>query len=72
MLIFFCYVLDRILSKELTPSNLTNWGYEYTLGDPKMHNRVFPSLLTELFPDVRTESGGFTADELKTLFNTPK
>ncbi|KAI8078613.1 heme peroxidase [Thamnidium elegans] len=63
---------DRILSKELTPSNLTNWGYQYTLGDPKMHNRVFPFLLTELFPDADTESGGFTADELKTLFNTPK
>lgn len=64
--------IDRILTKELTPSNLTNWGYQYTRGDPNSNNRIFPSLLTNLFPEVHPESGGFTADDLKTLFNTPK
>lgn len=65
--------LDRILTKELTPGNLTNWGYQYTRGDPKSNNRIFPSLLSNLFPEVSPDSAdAFTADELKTLFNTPK
>jgi hypothetical protein len=59
------------LAKELTPNHLTNWGYQYIKGDPTLNNRVFPSLLTNLFPEVHPESGGFTADELRTLFNTP-
>jgi hypothetical protein len=67
----YYYKIDRILTKELTPSNLTNWGYQYTKGDPKSNNRIFPSLLTSLFPEVHPQSGGFTVDELKTLFNTP-
>lgn len=69
---FFLSHIDRILTKELTPSNLTNWGYQYTRGDPNSNNRIFPSLLTNLFPEVHPESGGFTAEDLKTLFNTPK
>ncbi|KAI9364688.1 heme peroxidase [Pilaira anomala] len=60
---------DRILTKELVPSNLTNWGYEYTLGEKDESNRVFPKLLRELFPEA---SGGFTPDELRTLFNVPR
>lgn len=63
---------DRILTKELTPGNLTNWGYKYTLGDPESNNRVFPGLIRDLFPDAQATSFGFTQDELKTLFNTPK
>lgn len=55
----------------MTPANLTNWGYQYTLGDPKSNNRVFPSLFTNLFPDITEETGGFTHEELRTLFNTP-
>jgi hypothetical protein len=52
---------------------MTNWGYQYTQGDPKANNRIFPTLLTTLFPGVQAESGqGFTAEELRTLFNTPK
>ncbi|KAK4515472.1 alpha-tubulin [Mucor velutinosus] len=64
---------DRILTKELTPANLTNWGYQYTRGDPKSNNRIFPTLLSNLFPEVRPESDeAFTAEQLKTLFNVPK
>lgn len=57
------------MTKELVPSNLTNWGYEYTLGEKDESNRVFPRLLRELFPEA---SEGFTPDELRTLFNVPK
>ncbi|KAI9487714.1 MAG: heme peroxidase [Benjaminiella poitrasii] len=63
---------DRILTKELTPANLTNWGYGYIKGDPKSNNRVFPGLLTTLFPNVNPSNGGFTDQELRTLFNVPK
>ncbi|KAI8639097.1 heme peroxidase [Parasitella parasitica] len=60
---------DRILSKELTPANLTNWGYDYTLGDPKSNNRVLPTMLSSLLPNGSTEA--FTKEELRTLFQTP-
>jgi hypothetical protein len=60
------------LTKELTPANLTNWGHEYIKGDPESNGRIFPSLLTTLFPEIRPESGvAFTQEELRTLFNTP-
>ncbi|KAI7908310.1 heme peroxidase [Cokeromyces recurvatus] len=62
---------DRILSKELIPANLTNWGYEYIQGDPESNNRIFPTLLTLLFPDTNPNNGGFTSEELRTLFNVP-
>ncbi|KAG1146499.1 hypothetical protein G6F37_004668 [Rhizopus arrhizus] len=62
---------DRILTKELTPNNLTNWGYKYTLGDPKANNRVFPGMIRDLFPEAQATSIGFTQEELRTLFNVP-
>lgn len=65
------FTLDRILAKELVPANLTNWGYQYMSGNPDQSNRILPTLLTQLFPNVKPESGGFTADELRTLFNVP-
>lgn len=61
-------MIDRILTKELVPANLTNWGYKYMLGDPKQSNRILPSLLSHL---LQPESGGFTTEELRTLFNVP-
>lgn len=66
------HTVDRILTKELTPNNLTNWGYKYTLGDPKANNRVFPGMIRELFPEAQATSIGFTQEELRTLFNVPK
>lgn len=67
------FIIDRILTKELTPANLTNWGYQYTRGDPKSNNRIFPTLLSNLFPGVHPDSDeAFTAEQLKTLFNVPK
>lgn len=71
MFVYINILLDRILVKEMTPANMTNWGYTYTLGDPKSNNRVFPTLLTNLFPEVKPASGGFTQSELQTLFNVP-
>ncbi|EIE83533.1 hypothetical protein RO3G_08238 [Rhizopus delemar RA 99-880] len=62
---------DRILVKSLTPTNITNWGYKYTLGDPELSDRVFPSMLTNLFPDATPSSGGFTPEELKNIFTIP-
>ncbi|KAG1459718.1 hypothetical protein G6F46_007530 [Rhizopus delemar] len=63
---------DRILARELTPTNLTNWGYEYILGDPNANKRVLPEMLIKLFPDVHPSSGGFTPQEVKKLFITPE
>ncbi|RCH89212.1 hypothetical protein CU098_007924, partial [Rhizopus stolonifer] len=63
---------DRILARELTPSNLTNWGYKYTLGDPKSNNRVLPGMLINLFPQVDPASGGFSSEEVRKLFLTPE
>jgi hypothetical protein len=65
------HTVDRILTKELTPNNLTNWGYKYTLGDPKANNRVFPGMIRDLFPEAQATSIGFTQEELRTLFNVP-
>ncbi|KAI9260822.1 heme peroxidase [Sporodiniella umbellata] len=63
---------DRILTNELTPNNLTNWGYRYTLGDPKSNNRVFPGLIRDLFPEAQGTSVEFTQEELKAMFNVPQ
>ncbi|RCH99002.1 hypothetical protein CU097_013452 [Rhizopus azygosporus] len=60
---------DRILTKEMTPITLTNWGFKYIRGEPEQNNRVFPRMLRELFPD--SAGTGFTDHELKTLFNVP-
>lgn len=68
----YSYFIDRILARELTPSNLTNWGYKYTLGDPKSNNRVLPGMLINLFPQVDPASGGFSSEEVRKLFLTPE
>jgi hypothetical protein len=62
-------IIDRILTKEMTPITLTNWGFQYIRGEPDQNNRVFPRMLRELFPD--SAGTGFTDHELKTLFNVP-
>ena len=63
--------LDRILSKELTPTNLTNWGYQYTKGNPKLQNRVLPGMLATLFPEAVNTPVAFSQEDLRTLFHIP-
>ncbi|KAI9277849.1 heme peroxidase [Sporodiniella umbellata] len=63
---------DRILATELTPQNLTNWGYHYMKGNPKDMDRVLPGMLVRLFPDSDQTSIGFTPEELETLFKVPE
>ncbi|KAI8982647.1 heme peroxidase [Pilobolus umbonatus] len=63
---------DRILVQELTPANLTNWGYHFIQGDPQLQGRVLPAMMREAFPDMTPEKGGFSAEELRTIFTVPK
>ncbi|KAI8329899.1 heme peroxidase [Blakeslea trispora] len=59
---------DRYLVKEMTPATLTNWGYEYIKGDPNGQDRVFPTLLSTLFPEA---ANPFSQAELSNLFYVP-
>ncbi|ORZ11462.1 heme peroxidase [Absidia repens] len=61
---------DRFLNQELTPNNLTNWGYEFSQGDPEQYNRVLPKMIRLHF---ETPNGQplFTPDEVKNLFVAP-
>ncbi|KAI8966958.1 heme peroxidase [Mycotypha africana] len=61
---------DRFIMKEFIPANLTNWGYDYMLGDPNNTNRILPTLLTTLFPDIPPGSG-FSDEALKSPFIVP-
>lgn len=53
----------------MTPTTLTNWGFKYIRGESGQHNRVFPRMLKELFPD--SAEAEFTDPELETLFHVP-
>ncbi|KAI8968995.1 heme peroxidase, partial [Mycotypha africana] len=61
---------DRHFMKELTPINLTNWGYKYAAGDPKDYDRMLPTLLTTLFPHA-APGVVFSGDALKEPFKVP-
>jgi len=47
---------DRFLSEEVTPFNITEWGYKYAKGNPKeFDGRIFPVLLLNHFPGIATK-----------------
>ncbi|KAF7728139.1 hypothetical protein EC973_006654 [Apophysomyces ossiformis] len=56
---------DRIMSQSFTPAHLTNWGYEYQLGDPNNAGRVLPAMLRELLP------GAFADNPAIDIFRVP-
>ncbi|KAG2185399.1 hypothetical protein INT44_002190 [Umbelopsis vinacea] len=56
---------DRFFVTENTPANLTNWGYDYTQGDPNKSQRVSPDLFRNILP------GAFSETELDNLFTAP-
>ncbi|KAI8145990.1 heme peroxidase [Fennellomyces sp. T-0311] len=61
---------DRILTQELTPTNLTNWGFEYSLG--KKLGRVLPRMLKTLLPQANANGlPAFSDEEIDTLFTVP-
>ncbi|KAI9311407.1 heme peroxidase [Dichotomocladium elegans] len=63
---------DRILSQQLTPINMTNWGYDYAMGKGQPGKRVLPFMLTHLLPDARAnQEPVFSDEELKYLFTIP-
>ncbi|KAJ2964381.1 hypothetical protein NQZ79_g710 [Umbelopsis isabellina] len=57
---------DRFFVTENTPANLTNWGYDYTQGDPARAERVSPILFKNILPGV------FSEKELDNLFTAPQ
>jgi hypothetical protein len=59
-------IVDRFFITENTPANLTNWGYDYTQGDPKCSDRVSPQLFKNILP------GLFSEKELNNLFTAPQ
>ncbi|CAO3588371.1 unnamed protein product [Absidia cylindrospora] len=61
---------DRFLNQEFTPNNLTNWGYEFSQGDPEQYNRVLPKMIRLHF-DAPNGPPLFTPDEVKNLFVAP-
>ncbi|KAI8338645.1 heme peroxidase [Chlamydoabsidia padenii] len=64
---------DRILNQELTPNTLTNWGYEFSQGDPEHFQRVLPKMILLHFGGGNHSDGSvFTPDELKNLFVVPQ
>ncbi|KAF7721850.1 hypothetical protein EC973_004058 [Apophysomyces ossiformis] len=63
---------DRILAQSLTPTHLTNWGYNYIQGDPKSSGRVLPQMLRELLPKANSNNtAAFSDEELTNFFNIP-
>ncbi|ORX48039.1 heme peroxidase [Hesseltinella vesiculosa] len=63
---------DRILTQELRPANLTNWGYQYSQGEASQHGRILPRMIQTLLPNANPDgSPAFTNDELKNLFVVP-
>ncbi|ORY95555.1 heme peroxidase [Syncephalastrum racemosum] len=63
---------DRLLTQELTPSNLTNWGYEYQSGDPNRYGRILPTMLTNLLKHANANNQpAFSDEEVANLFNVP-
>ncbi|CAO3586362.1 unnamed protein product [Absidia cylindrospora] len=64
---------DRISCLEMTPGNLTNWGYEFTKGEASQHGRIFPKMIN-LHLAHANPSGepAFTEDELTNLFLIPQ
>ncbi|KAG0169187.1 hypothetical protein DFQ30_003883 [Apophysomyces sp. BC1015] len=55
---------DRILTQSFTPAFLTNWGMEYSNGDPENHGRVLPTMLKLLLPKGK----GFSKEEISDIF----
>ncbi|CAO3606971.1 unnamed protein product [Cunninghamella blakesleeana] len=63
---------DRILTQELTPNTLTNWGYEYSQGEADQHGRILPKMLRTLLPKANPDGQpAFTQEELSNLFAIP-
>ncbi|KAI8066365.1 heme peroxidase [Gongronella butleri] len=61
---------DRILSQEMRPASLTNWGYEYSQGEENRHGRILPLMIRTLLPHANPDTA-FTDAELKNLFVVP-
>ncbi|KAI8089623.1 heme peroxidase [Halteromyces radiatus] len=63
---------DRILTQELVPSTLTNWGYEFSQGEPEHFGRIFPKMLRLHLANAHPDGAPvFTDKELKNLFVVP-
>ncbi|KAI9264381.1 heme peroxidase [Phascolomyces articulosus] len=61
---------DRIIAQELIPSNMTNWGYEYSMG--KEMGRILPRMITTLLPHSNANGHpAFSEQELATFFLVP-
>lgn len=73
ILIFAPLLLDRINTQEMTPANLTNWGFQLTQGEASHHGRILPKLIN-LHLDKANPNGepAFTEKELKSLFTIPE
>ncbi|KAI8338644.1 heme peroxidase [Chlamydoabsidia padenii] len=64
---------DRINTQEMTPANLTNWGFQLTQGEPTQHGRIFPKLINLHLG--KANPGGapaFTDEEADNLFLIPE
>ncbi|KAI8063880.1 heme peroxidase [Gongronella butleri] len=63
---------DRILSQEMRPASLTNWGYQYSQGEKDQHGRILPLMIRTLLPNANPDgSPAFTNTELQNLFVVP-
>jgi hypothetical protein len=54
---------DRYLADELTPRNLTSWGWQYANGDAEHHGSVFGKMIKAVFPTF-AQTVGPTADAM--------
>ncbi|CAO3650158.1 unnamed protein product [Cunninghamella echinulata] len=63
---------DRILTQELTPNSMTNWGYEYSQGEKNESGRILPKMIRTLIPNSNPDGQpAFTQEELTNLFTAP-
>ncbi|ORZ11460.1 heme peroxidase [Absidia repens] len=63
---------DRILTQEMKPSTLTNWGYQFIQGDPQVHGRIFPKLINLHLSHANANGEPvFTSEQIANLFTIP-
>lgn len=70
LMCIYIYLTDRIIVQELIPSNITNWGFEYSMA--KESGRILPRMLNGLLPHSNANGHpAFSEQEMATLFLAP-